>query len=113
MGLLPEVARDIGVSIPEAGHVISAYALGVVVGAPALAVACASWGRRALLVALMAVYALGNFASALAPGYALLTAMRLFTACPTARTLAWPRWWLRPCHPRGAAHARWAGSCWG
>ena len=39
MGLLPEVARDIGVSIPQAGHVISAYALGVVVGAPVLAVA--------------------------------------------------------------------------
>jgi len=54
MGLLPEVARDIGVTIPEAGHVISAYALGVVVGAPALAVLAAGWGRRALLIALMA-----------------------------------------------------------
>src|SRR5690606_10564927 len=65
MGLLPEVAADLGVSIPQAGHVISAYALGVVVGAPVLAVAAASWGRRALLVALMLVFALGNFASAL------------------------------------------------
>jgi DHA1 family inner membrane transport protein len=82
MGLLPEVARDIGVSIPQAGHVISAYALGVVVGAPVLAVLCAHWGRRALLMALMAVYALGNFASALAPGYASLSAMRLFTGLP-------------------------------
>lgn len=82
MGLLPEVARDIGVSIPQAGHVISAYALGVVVGAPVLAVLCAHWGRRALLMALMAVYALGNFASALAPGYGLLSAMRLFTGLP-------------------------------
>jgi urea transport system ATP-binding protein len=63
MGLLPEVARDIGVSIPQAGHVISAYALGVVIGAPALAVLAAGWGRRALLIALMAAYALGNFAS--------------------------------------------------
>ena len=82
MGLLPEVARDIGVSIPQAGHVISAYALGVVVGAPVLAVLAAHWGRRALLMALMAVYALGNFASALAPGYASLGAMRLFTGLP-------------------------------
>ena len=82
MGLLPEVARDIGVSIPQAGHVISAYALGVVVGAPVLAVLCAHWGRRALLMALMAVYALGNFASALAPGYGSLSAMRLFTGLP-------------------------------
>ena len=82
MGLLPEVARDIGVSIPQAGHVISAYALGVVVGAPVLAVACAHWGRRALLMALMVVYALGNFASALAPGYPSLSAMRLVTGLP-------------------------------
>ena len=82
MGLLPEVARDIGVSIPQAGHVISAYALGVVVGAPVLAVLCAHWGRRALLMALMAVYALGNFASAVAPGYLSLSALRLFTGLP-------------------------------
>ncbi|KQR50062.1 MFS transporter [Acidovorax sp. Leaf160] len=82
MGLLPEVARDIGVSIPEAGHVISAYALGVVVGAPVLAVLSAGWGRRALLMALMAVYALGNFASALAPGYLSLAGMRLLTGLP-------------------------------
>lgn len=82
MGLLPEVAHDIGVSIPQAGHVISAYALGVVVGAPVLAVLCAQWGRRALLMALMAVYALGNFASALAPGYVSLAAMRLLTGLP-------------------------------
>lgn len=82
MGLLPEVARDINVSIPQAGHVISAYALGVVVGAPVLAVLCANWGRRALLMALMVVYALGNFASALAPGYGSLSAMRLFTGLP-------------------------------
>jgi DHA1 family inner membrane transport protein len=47
MGLLPEVAKDIGVSIPQAGHVISAYALGVVIGAPVLAVLAAHWPRRA------------------------------------------------------------------
>eukprot|EP01034_Spumella_vulgaris_P006562 gene6562-8351_t len=82
MGLLPDVARDFAVSIPQAGHVISAYALGVVVGAPVLAVLCAHWGRRALLMALMVVYALGNFASALAPGYGSLSAMRLFTGLP-------------------------------
>ena len=43
MGLLPEVARDIGTTIPQAGHVISAYALGVVIGAPVLAVLAAGW----------------------------------------------------------------------
>ncbi|MDR6212353.1 MFS transporter [Paracidovorax wautersii] len=82
MGLLPEVAQDIGVTIPQAGHVISAYALGVVIGAPVLAVLAASWGRRALLMALMAVYALGNFASALAPGYASLNALRFVSGLP-------------------------------
>ncbi|WP_442866852.1 MFS transporter [Acidovorax sp. NCPPB 4044] len=82
MGLLPEVARDIGVTIPQAGHVISAYALGVVIGAPVLAVLAARWGRRALLIALMAVYALGNFASALAPGYVSLNLLRFITGLP-------------------------------
>jgi DHA1 family inner membrane transport protein len=67
MGLLPDVASDIGVSIPVAGHVISAYALGVVVGAPIIAVLAARLSRRMLLLALMTVFAAGNVASALAP----------------------------------------------
>jgi DHA1 family inner membrane transport protein len=82
MGLLPEVARDIGTSIPQAGHVISAYALGVVIGAPVLAVLAAGWRRRALLIALMAVFALGNFASALAPGYLSLNLLRFASGLP-------------------------------
>jgi len=82
MGLLPEVAADIGVSIPQAGHVISAYALGVVIGAPVLAVLAAGWRRRALLIALMAVFAAGNFASALAPGYLSLNALRFAAGLP-------------------------------
>ncbi|MEJ8825707.1 MFS transporter [Variovorax humicola] len=82
MGLLPEVARDIGVSIPQAGHVISAYALGVVIGAPVLAVAAASWHRRMLLIALMTFFALGNFASAVAPGYFSLNVLRFASGLP-------------------------------
>lgn len=82
MGLLPEVARDIGTTIPQAGHVISAYALGVVIGAPVLAVLAAGWPRRALLIALMAVFALGNFASALAPGYLSLNLLRFASGLP-------------------------------
>jgi DHA1 family inner membrane transport protein len=82
MGLLPEVARDIGTTIPQAGHVISAYALGVVVGAPVLAVLTAGWRRRALLVALMGLFALGNFASAMAPGYVALNLLRFATGLP-------------------------------
>ncbi|BBB63415.1 hypothetical protein UNDKW_5142 [Undibacterium sp. KW1] len=49
MCLLPEVAKDLAVSIPEAGHVVSAYAFGVVIGAPMFAVLTASWPRRTLL----------------------------------------------------------------
>ncbi|MES2187040.1 MAG: MFS transporter [Pseudomonadota bacterium] len=82
MGLLPEVAKDLGVTIPQAGHVISAYALGVVVGAPLLAVLTAGWRQRRLLVVLMLVFALGNFASALAPGYASLNLLRFLAGFP-------------------------------
>ena len=69
MGLLPEVAKGLQVNIAQAGRAISAYAAGVMVGAPVLAVLTAQWQRRWLLVAMMLAYALGNFASALAPGY--------------------------------------------
>lgn len=82
MGLLPEVAADMGISIPQAGHLISAYALGVVVGAPLLAALSARWPRRRLMVALMLLFALGNFASALAPGYLALGALRFVTGLP-------------------------------
>jgi DHA1 family inner membrane transport protein len=82
MGLLPDVAGDIGVSIPVAGHVISAYALGVVVGAPVIAVLAAKLSRRTLLLALMTVFAAGNFASALAPDYGWLVTLRFLTGLP-------------------------------
>jgi MFS transporter, DHA1 family, inner membrane transport protein len=82
MGLLPDVAGDIGVSIPVTGHVISAYALGVVVGAPVIAVLAARLSRRTLLLALMTVFAIGNVASALAPDYGWLVVLRFLTGLP-------------------------------
>ncbi len=82
MGLLPEVARDLGTSIPAAGHLISAYAVGVVVGAPVLAVLAARWPRRALLVALMTFYALANFATALVPGPLAVGVVRFACGLP-------------------------------
>ncbi|MDB6084938.1 MAG: major facilitator superfamily 1 [Gammaproteobacteria bacterium] len=82
MGLLPEIARNFDISIPTAGHVISAYALGVVVGAPLIAVIAARWSRQRLLIALMVFFALGNFASALAPGYASAIAIRFAAGLP-------------------------------
>jgi MFS transporter, DHA1 family, inner membrane transport protein len=82
MGLLPDVAGDIGVSIPVAGHVISAYALGVVVGAPVIAVLAAKLSRRMLLLALMTVFVVGNVASALASDYGWLVVLRFLTGLP-------------------------------
>lgn len=82
MGLLPDAAQDLDISIPTAGHLISAYALGVVIGAPILAVLGARMPRRALLVVLMACFALGNFASAAAPGYVSMMLLRLLTGLP-------------------------------
>src|SRR3954449_5049828 len=82
MGVLPQVADGIGVSIPAAGHVISAYALGVVVGAPVIAFFGAKLPRRALLLGLMAAYALFNAASALAPSYGWLMVARFLDGLP-------------------------------
>src|SRR5688500_17275698 len=73
MGLLPQIAAGVDVSIPEAGHLISAYALGVVIGAPTLAALGATLPRRALLIVLMAAYAVLNLLSAVVSHYGLLT----------------------------------------
>ena len=82
MGLLPDVATTYGVSIPQAGYVISAYALGVVIGAPIIAAAAARMTRRALLLILMAVFAAGNILSALAPDFWTFTILRFITGLP-------------------------------
>jgi DHA1 family inner membrane transport protein len=82
MGLIREVADGVDVSIPSAGHVISAYALGVVVGAPVLAFFGARWPRRGLLVALMAAYAVFNALSALATSFELLLLARFLDGLP-------------------------------
>ncbi|MEW2478589.1 MFS transporter [Mycobacterium sp. NPDC049093] len=82
MGLLPDIATGFGITEPTAGHVISAYALGVVVGAPVIAALTARWPRKALLLTLMTVFTLGNVASMLAPTYATLVTARFVTGLP-------------------------------
>ena len=82
MSLLPDFAAGLGVDAPTAGHAISAYALGVVVGAPVIAVLAARLPRRIILVALMAVFAVGNLLSALAPTFGWMMAFRFFSGLP-------------------------------
>jgi DHA1 family inner membrane transport protein len=82
MGLLPDIAAGMNVSEPVAGHVISAYALGVVVGAPVIASLTARMSRRILLLALMTVFTLGNLATVLASNYEGLVAARFLAGLP-------------------------------
>jgi DHA1 family inner membrane transport protein len=82
MGLLPDIADGVRVDIPSAGHVISAYALGVVVGAPVIAALSARLPRRGLLIGLMTAFLLGNVLTALAPGYGPLMVARFLAGLP-------------------------------
>ncbi|GAA1595647.1 MFS transporter [Kribbella sancticallisti] len=80
MGLLPEVATDLDVSIPSAGLLISGYALGVVVGAPLLTAIGSKISRKTVLLSLMGVFIVGNLVSALAPSYGVLMTGRVIAA---------------------------------
>ena len=80
MGLLPVIATDLGVSIPSAGLLISAYALGVVLGAPLMTLVTGRVPRRTLLIGLAGIFTIGNALSALADNYALLMIARIITS---------------------------------
>lgn len=82
MGLLPYFAAEFGIDEPTAGHAISAYALGVVVGAPLIAVVAARWSRRTALIWLMAWFGLANVAVGLAPTYGTMIAFRFIAGLP-------------------------------
>lgn len=82
MGLLPNVARDVHVAVPTAGHMISAYALGVVVGAPLLTVIFARAGRRMMLLGLMSFFTVANLLCAAASSYGLIVAARFLAGLP-------------------------------
>ncbi len=80
MGLLPEVAADLSVTIPAAGLLVTGYALGVVIGAPIVAVITNSLPRKATLIGLSSMFVLGNFLCAVAPDYWFLMGARVVTA---------------------------------
>ena len=82
MSVLPDFAKGLGVDEPTAGHVISAYAAGVVVGAPILAVMGARLPRWLLLIGLMGLFAIGNGLSAIAPDYQWMLVFRFLSGIP-------------------------------
>ncbi|MEC4017861.1 MFS transporter [Streptomyces sp. H27-D2] len=82
MGLLPNVADDLGTSVPTAGYLVSAYAIGVVIGAPLLTALGSRIPRKRMLVLLMGLFTVGNLASALAPSFGTLLAGRLLAGLP-------------------------------
>jgi DHA1 family inner membrane transport protein len=80
MGMLPAIATDLGVSIPSAGLLVSAYAMGVLVGAPVMTLTTARVPRRTLLIALMGIFTVGNLLAALADSYTTLLLARVLTS---------------------------------
>jgi len=82
MGLLPQIASGVDITIPRAGHIVSAYALGVVVGAPLIATLAARMRRKSVLLWLMVAFAAGNIASAMAASYPQLMVARFLSGLP-------------------------------
>jgi DHA1 family arabinose polymer transporter-like MFS transporter len=82
MGLLPDIAKDLTITIPQAGHLISAYALGVVIGAPLLVVIAGSYPPKKILMVLMLMFTVFNALSAFAPDYNMMFAARLLAGLP-------------------------------
>ncbi|WP_103720756.1 MFS transporter [Bosea psychrotolerans] len=80
MGLLPVIAEGVNVSIPTAGLLVSAYALGVMIGAPVMTLTFSRFGKRTALMLLMGIFTIGNLLSALSPDYWTLLAARLVTS---------------------------------
>ncbi len=80
MGLLPDVAADLHVTIPQAGLLVSGYAIGVTIGAPIVAIATARLKRHVALLSLMGIFILGNLLCAIAPSYWPLMVARIITA---------------------------------
>lgn len=80
MGLLPNIAHDLGISIPTAGMLITGYALGVMIGAPIMTLWFGHFPRRKALIILMAIFTLGNLIAAIAPNYLSLMGARVITS---------------------------------
>lgn len=82
MGILPNIANDLGISIPSAGHFISAYALGVGIGAPVMVILARKRPLKQILLGLIALYTLGNLALAFAPNETAALVLRFISGLP-------------------------------
>lgn len=82
MGILPNIAADLGVSITQGGHIISSYALGVCVGAPIVALFARNWPLRKVLLILVALFTAGSLLTVFSPNYALTLCARFLTGLP-------------------------------
>lgn len=110
LGLLPNVAASVHVSIPTAGYLIAAYALGVVIGAPLLTAVSVRLPRKGLVIGLVLALAVGNFGRRSSPDTRHCSSSAFSRACRTARTsasrrLSRPGWWTP-----GDALRRWRSS---
>ena len=82
MGILPNVAHDLGISIPQAGHFISAYAIGVCVGAPLTVVVARTRPLKQILLGLAMIYIVGNLFASVSVNYWMLLLMRFVSGLP-------------------------------
>ncbi len=89
-GLLPDIARDLNVSLSTAGALTSAFAVGMVIGAPLLALLSLRWPRRRALLAFLVTFLLVHVLGAVTPGYGVLLATRVVAALPTPGSWRWP-----------------------
>ncbi|AVL76611.1 MFS transporter [Staphylococcus cohnii] len=80
MGLLPNIARDFDVSVSQAGQLITGYALGVAIGGPIIVMLTIKWNRKYLLLALMAIFIVGNIAASFSPNYGFMMTSRIITS---------------------------------
>ncbi|MDO5660851.1 MAG: MFS transporter, partial [Staphylococcus xylosus] len=80
MGLLPNIARDFDVTVSQAGQLITGYALGVAIGGPIIVMLTIKWNRKYLLLVLMGIFILGNFAASFSPSYGFMMTSRIITS---------------------------------
>jgi DHA1 family inner membrane transport protein len=87
-GILPAISTDLGVSIPAAGLLVTAYAIGMIIGGPVLTALTARYPRKPLIITLLVITVVGNLASAFAPTYPMLFAARIITSLVTSTFFA-------------------------